>query len=168
MSPFERTLVYREVLVDTFQSAGSYALPLSGDESALKQYYWKVAGDTLTTVLHLREDLPIGLPPRSDDDSVRVRMVMSVLSGLESAEHKPIEERIDTTELDSIVALSLEEAGIELDHAYGVLTYGDSLSIGQPHGYRDQLKASSFRSRLFPHDLFSEPADLVVYFPERA
>jgi signal transduction histidine kinase len=156
-----------QVIVDSFRTAGSYTVPMIGERDALRKYVWQFSGDSSTVMMQLRDDLSGGAPPLLENDSTRVRMVMSVLDGLESAELKPIVQRIDQGELDSILSLSLDEAGIDLEHTYGVLTATDSLPIEQPIGYAEQLRSSPFRARLFPHDLFSQPADLVVYFPER-
>jgi len=158
----------RRVIVDSFRTAGSYSIPMSGNGKGLQQYEWHFTGDSGTLLVQVRDDLPAEVPPPADDDSLRVRMVMSVLNRWEGAEQQPIEERLDPDELDSIVGLSLEEAGIDLDRVYGVLTADDSLFIAKPSGYDAQLRESAFRTQLFPHDLFSEQAELVVYFPERA
>lgn len=155
------------VLVDTFRNAGSYDMPLISDEEAFTKYNWQFVGDSGITVVYMHNNLVGGNYLKRSNDSMRVRMVMSVLDGLDIAERKPIKERLDEAALDSVLAMSLKEAGIDLDVAYGVLTRADSLVMGQSTDFRDQLKASTLRSPLFPHDPFGERADLVVYFPER-
>ncbi|MDH3889540.1 MAG: HAMP domain-containing histidine kinase [candidate division Zixibacteria bacterium] len=155
------------VLVDTFREVGSYDVPLISDEEAFTNYNWQYVGDSGTTVMYMHENLVGGEFFKRKNDSTRVRMVMSVLDGLDIAERKPIKERLNESELDSVLALSLKEAGLDLEVAYGVLTRADSLAMAKSTEYRDQLIASTLRSPLFPHDPFGEPADLVVYFPQR-
>ena len=155
------------VLVDAFRDAGSYDVPLIDDGETFTKYNWQFVGDSGITFMYMHNNPGSAMHFNRKNDSMRVRMVMSVLDGLDLAEHKPIGERLNVAELDSALALSLKEAGIDLDVAYGVLTLGDSLAMAQPSNFRDQLAASTLRTPLFPHDPFGEPADLVVYFPER-
>jgi two-component system phosphate regulon sensor histidine kinase PhoR len=83
------------------------------------------------------------------------------------SELEPLQIRVDSLVLDSLIGRSLSENGINLAHAYGVTGYGaDTLTIARPADFRAELAASPFRTSLFPHDIFAQPTDLVLYFPD--
>ncbi|HSG28516.1 MAG TPA: HAMP domain-containing sensor histidine kinase [Candidatus Krumholzibacterium sp.] len=78
-------------------------------------------------------------------------------------------ERIDAALLDSVVAVTLDEAGIRTGCAYGITTPGgDSLLLAVPATYGNDLLESGYRTKLFPNDMPPRSEELVLYFPDRS
>jgi signal transduction histidine kinase len=79
----------------------------------------------------------------------------------------PMEERLDSINVDSVLQETLTESGIDLAYAYAVYSApSDSARIISDEQYRDDLADSDFRVRLFPEDVFAQPAYLSVFFPD--
>ncbi|MBN1165236.1 MAG: HAMP domain-containing histidine kinase [Candidatus Krumholzibacteriota bacterium] len=96
-------------------------------------------------------------------------LVEKALHDLSGRSNLPINERIAPARLDSIIAATLEEAGIRTEYAYGILAGArDSLLLAVPERYRRQLRTSPFKTRLFPHDLISRDDRLLLYFPRQS
>jgi two-component system phosphate regulon sensor histidine kinase PhoR len=104
-----------------------------------------------------------------DSDGPRkLRRVTAILDDLVDAEFEPIAERLDSINIDSVIAATFEENGIDLAYAYGVLTEpDDSLKLVVPAEYGSEVLESDLRVRLFPDDIFAAPAYLSVYFPDQ-
>ncbi|MBN2071665.1 MAG: HAMP domain-containing histidine kinase [Candidatus Krumholzibacteriota bacterium] len=95
-----------------------------------------------------------------------IEKVVEEMDGKNSA---AVTDRIEPSWLDSVIACTLKEAGIETPYAYGItMTGGDSIIIAIPDEYRDGLSRSEFRTPLFPHDLVKRGEQLVLYFPEKS
>jgi two-component system phosphate regulon sensor histidine kinase PhoR len=85
-------------------------------------------------------------------------------------EGRPLEERIDSSYLDQIIANSFQESGIEMDYKYAVRSANqgrDKFIFGSPN--YDLKKKGQYSSLLFPEDYDGkQPNYLYVYFPERS
>ncbi|PKP05300.1 MAG: hypothetical protein CVU11_01180 [Bacteroidetes bacterium HGW-Bacteroidetes-6] len=80
----------------------------------------------------------------------------------------PIESRIDSADIDSMVQKELDLRGIETDFVFGIYSPQRDTIIFQNHpGYYQMLSKSKYGYRLFPSDMFSAPDYLVIYFPDR-
>jgi len=158
------------LVVDTFGSQGSYSYSytVGGDIRSKDDYYWKFSSDSFTSVIKISDDLPGALRDQPIDEEKRMQMVVHVLAGLEGAELKPIEERINPQQMDSAIQVSLSEADIDLDYSWGIILGPlDSLRIAHPPDQAAALRKSDFRMPLFPYDVLSESARLVISFPSR-
>ncbi len=109
---------------------------------------------------------PDSLTPGAD--SGRVDLVKRVVSSLVIGELRPIAERLDRTRVDSLLSVNLLDAGVDLEYAFAV-TGGadDSLSLAETDRLSEDLKGSDLKVQLFPNDIFSDRADLALFFPER-
>ncbi|MBU0983482.1 MAG: HAMP domain-containing histidine kinase [candidate division Zixibacteria bacterium] len=157
----------REVIVDTIKPAGHHEVDLrryDGDDINFEVQFRADSGAFLS-------DKDGGLkmfPPRNEGDSARRIMIRSVMQQLNLAEAIPIEKRLDSLVLDSLIAASLKESGVDIDYRYGVVSRSDdSLRITNAPELAAVLKTSEFSTRLFPYDIFGERNDLVVYFPRQ-
>ncbi len=157
------------VIIDTMTAPGCYTVPLQDSAYGDGRFIWKYVTDSMAMIVQTDDGLPDGRLTESGDRDERQMLVRAVLSRLGQNELKPIAERLDRQELDSIVTFSLQQSGIELEHAYGVMaTDIDSLLFAAPSEYSEPLKQSRFRVPLFPHDVFSEPTDLILHFPDHS
>ncbi|PKK83628.1 MAG: hypothetical protein CVT49_07685 [candidate division Zixibacteria bacterium HGW-Zixibacteria-1] len=97
----------------------------------------------------------------------RIDLLERAINRIYQSETVPIEERLDSTLIDSLIGSALAESGIALDYLFGI-KYGntDSLLIAASE-YRDQLLESDFRVRLFPYDVFNPVTELLLFFPDR-
>ncbi|MCP4684120.1 MAG: hypothetical protein GY867_01615, partial [bacterium] len=106
--------------------------------------------------------------PAVTADSGRVELVKRVVSSLVIGELRPIVERLETDQLDSLLSLYLLDAGIDLEYAFAVVGGAeDTLALVEPAGFSEELRKSDLTVQLFPNDIFSDRANLVLFFPER-
>lgn len=78
----------------------------------------------------------------------------------------PIEKRINTRMLDSLLATELEANGITTEFEYGIFSPERNLLVIQKTGfYAAELLNKGFAITLFPNELNTSPSYLVVYFP---
>ncbi|MDD4050344.1 MAG: HAMP domain-containing sensor histidine kinase [candidate division Zixibacteria bacterium] len=160
----------KRITVDTFKTAGCYTLCLDSLPPALNGYAYSYRMDGKSVIQQIEtfggqtgtfSDLLPG-----DGKKVLVQRVLSLLM---DAERQPIEKRLDKKKLDSIITANLEENGIDLTHAFGIVTGAhDSLVLAEPADMADRLRTSEFRAQLFPQDLFSVPSELVLHFPGKS
>ncbi len=155
------------VLVNATQPAGTYTVAIDSSRYNTGEYFYKFTADSSATVLRFKDGTAGGALPGKLAFEKKEEMVWRVLNRLAPAHRDPLATRLTPATLDSIIAFQLEENGITLDYAYGVLTAPDSMSLATPAQYRKNLLASPFKRRLFPHDLFTPRSDLVLYFPEQ-
>lgn len=80
----------------------------------------------------------------------------------------PIESRVDSASIDSMISKELSFRGIDADYVFGIYSpQRDTVLLQSKVGYSQQLKNSRYGYKLFPSDMFSSPDYLVIYFPER-
>lgn len=153
------------VLVDTIKGAGSYCIPLLEGAEPGNAYSYQFSTDSTTLMMRIYSGGQNTIIMNRDDIAAKDSLLRRAFDNLVSAEWQPIEERIDPENLDSLIRKSMQENGIDLDYAFGVLTGTDSLRIARPPELAERIKNSSFSARLFPHDLFAPPSELRVHFP---
>lgn len=157
----------KRITVDTFQTVGQYCIPLDSlpPSSGGYAYSYRMDGKSVVQQIETFGDKPGPLTGIIPGEGKTI-LVQRVLSLLMNAERRPIEQRLEKKALDSVVTASLKDNGVELDHAIGIIAEDrDSLVLAEPAKAADALRASDFRARLFPQDVFSVPSYLVVHFP---
>ena len=108
----------------------------------------------------------LSLPDVPDDQ--RAVFVMATLSQLEDREAIPVLDRVDTLQLDSAIYRALNSEGIDLDYRFGIVDAADNKPLFLEHDAdTTELANSTYRTRLFPHDIISRPHELVAYFPAK-
>jgi two-component system phosphate regulon sensor histidine kinase PhoR len=80
--------------------------------------------------------------------------------------NQPIDERIDPRIVDSLVQLSLQKRGLELNYELGVFDQEGNMVFGDEQSEAD-LRASRVTARLFPHDVIQVPFFIRVSFPNQ-
>jgi two-component system phosphate regulon sensor histidine kinase PhoR len=156
-------------LVDSDTIPGSYQLKLDDSLAAACNLLIRVGhidsaslGDELSWIDRSGQGLPTL-------DSNRMLIVSQVLDNLITGETAPVEQRLDTLALDSLLSVSFTGAGIDLGFQYAVVSTDDgSVRVASAGLDRSTVATSDLRTRLFPNDLFSTPTELVVIFPDRA
>jgi len=80
----------------------------------------------------------------------------------------PVESRIDSANLDSMIHTELAFRGISAEVVFGIYSSKrDTLIMQSVPGYEDKLRNSNYGYRLFPSDMFSSPDYLMLYFPHK-
>jgi len=169
ISMFDPDSGVSHTVVDTFRSPGRYGFKIETRQGYPSGYMFRYETDTSSFIFRA------GTTPRSnavvsivDPDREKQALVQRVLTQMLTVEMKPVGQRIDSVELDSTVSEAVKAQGIDLEYGYGIqLAKSDSLSLAVPDSFEPELLGSEFRTRLFPQDLLSHPADLVLYFPGR-
>jgi len=155
------------VVLDTFKATGEYRLDLADDKFKQGVMIVKLTTDSSSFILGLEDGCQSSAVGQRGSGE-RDRLVRKVLNDLTLAEVEPIEKRVSSERLDSLISTSLEESGIDIPYVYAVISQpGDSVRIAAPPEFAGELAESEFRTRLFPHDLFSNRSDLALYFPDR-
>jgi two-component system, OmpR family, phosphate regulon sensor histidine kinase PhoR len=153
-------------LVDQFCPAGVHSLDYVRGKLDSSQYSVRLLADSTVQIIHMGSSNDVGSDNPAADDSGKIRFVLNVLDRLREQEWRPIEDRLDSTTLDSVLKRHLTEAGFDLGYVYGVAATGrDSLWLG-PRESADELLNTEYRARLFPHDYFAPQFDLLLYFPQ--
>ena len=156
------------VLVDATKRPGVYTLWVDTTRFGSAEHTYHYTADSLSfivSVAHGNSGMEIArtLPPKKREESIR-----RVFDKLVVAEGLPVERRLSPKKLDSVVAITLRESGIDLPYAYGVISVKrDTVRMMKSAEYASELKRSEFKSRLYPGDLFAERNDLVLFFPDR-
>lgn len=80
--------------------------------------------------------------------------------------NEKLEHRIDSTMLDSLIALALSERGIDTEFEFGVYDAKFMFRFGRPAFPHDNLLNTPFKTRLFKHAVIGKPGYLMVRFPK--
>jgi two-component system, OmpR family, phosphate regulon sensor histidine kinase PhoR len=153
------------VLVDAYKPRGKFSVKVSHGSG--NSYFYKYTADSAVYNLQIGTSSNKQVVAVPTTETGKEALVKGVVGRLLVLEHEPIERRIDSTMLDSLLRNTLRDTGIPLHYAYGVVTASDSLFklTPRPAEYREELRGSELRARLFPTDLLSPRHDLVLYFP---
>jgi len=156
------------VVLDTIQTAGIYQKKFLDDRFAEGLYMFRFKTDSASAMFEIQDGRLRNLVSEDVAHNNKQELVRRIVDGLVVNEASPVEDRLEPGALDSVISLSLTEAGIDLEYAFGVLTRpDDSLRIAQPATYAEQLRTSEFKTRLFPLDIFAARSDLALFFPKR-
>lgn len=121
----------------------------SPSKTKISNYLWLRNADTLT----LQRD----------------KLVQNVVTELVNVNtKKKIEDRLSVKELDKIIGHEFKNSGIDAEYYFGVNKIeSDSLTLIKPGADIISLQNSSLRTLLFPAELFFNPNQLIVYFPNK-
>ncbi len=99
----------------------------------------------------------------------RDQLVQNVVTELVNVNtKKEIEERLSVKELDKIIGDEFKNSGINTEYYFGVnKVESDSLTLIKPGANTTNLKKSNLRTLLFPAELFFNPNQLIIYFPNK-
>lgn len=99
----------------------------------------------------------------------RDQLVQNVVTELVSENtFKRIEERISKKQLDSLLSYELKNSGVNTEFYFAVnKTEENKLTLIKPGADTAQLKNTDLRTALFPAEMFFNPNQLVVYFPNK-
>lgn len=158
-----------QVVVDTFRTAGKYEVDLNGMPVSQNRMMYMFVTDSGSTIFQMQNGSQLTSLAPMMARTKKEDYVKRVVSDLVVAELEPIEDRITRKELDTLLQSALDEAGINLAYSYGVFSgSNDSLRVASTTGSPEQLRATEFRTRLFPNDMLSARSELALHFPGRA
>lgn len=166
---YDQTQGTDRIVVDTFRTAGKYAIDVSDLPRPGSKMMYMFRTDSASAIFQMHNGsqlMPLGPmigTTRKEDYLKRIVTDMTV------AELEPIEQRITTEELDTLLRAALDESGIHLDFEYAVFSgENDSVRVASTTESRENLVKTDFRTRLFPSDRLSARSDLAVFFPEHS
>ncbi len=94
-------------------------------------------------------------------------MVTVILNELFSKERK-LENRIDKRQLQTLLAASLQNQGIDIDFNYGVIDgENHNLVLTNAGDFKDEIMESEFKTNLFKRDIIPTANYLAVFFPDQ-
>lgn len=99
----------------------------------------------------------------------RTRLVDEVVTDIISVNiGKKVEDRIDKKQLNDEIGHELKNFGIDTDFLFGVhKSHKDTLVLLKEGTDVTELKKSKTRTYLFPDEIFNEPNQLIIYFPNK-
>lgn len=154
------------VIVNAFTDAGEHSVELQDTAFSHGQFIFKFVSDSSTYMMEMRNGSTQTVSSGNATTEKRTELVERVVDKLFLSERMPIEKRLSRGVLDSLTAGTLQQSGITLPFAYGVISErDDSLHLMQPASAALELRSSKFRTRLFPNDLSHSFNQLVLYFP---
>ncbi|MGA9119759.1 MAG: HAMP domain-containing sensor histidine kinase [Bacteroidota bacterium] len=154
------------VVVDTFKTPGQYEVNINHSGRPANEMFYRYSIDSSHFYVQTG-----GTQGRSEislhvNGENRRAIVNRAVDRLFVTEHEPIERRIRSAHLDSVLHVTFRDAGITIGYERAVLTEGDTtLRLVSPEGAQDRLRRSDLRAALFPADLLSPRSNLVVDFP---
>lgn len=155
-------------VVDTFRQAGEYNVKLNSDKYSKGEYFYKFSTDSGSFIIQMTQGAPEGVVRQLVLGDHREKVVRKVVDQMVLSDHPPIEKRIKPALLDSLMRINLKESGIDLPYVYGIISAkSDSVRIASTNEHTEELRASEFRTRLFPADFLAPINELVLYFPGR-
>ena len=156
------------IILNTFKSAGEYSIDVDNKKLSSGEFIFKFLSDSVTSTVAVENGKIQSAIPDKKMYGKREEMVGRVVDKLFLDEQVPIEKRLTPVVLDSVIGKSLDESGINLPFAYGVISErNDSLQIVQPALFKNELQSSEFKARLFPNDIFMSFNQLALYFPDQ-
>jgi len=152
---------------DTLRDSDRAAEKLTAEAGGNAGYYYDFFSDSVSTVVRAGTTSPGENVRRGVVDRDRLFVVSTVYDDLRS-EGKGIERNINPVLLDSVLKVSMHEAGIPLPFSYGILSpRRDSVLVANPAAAAGDLRATEFHVPLF-HLAFGPPqAELAVCFSGR-
>ncbi len=155
-------------IVDTFRTAGQYTVNVSTGAKPETEFYYRYVTDSSRAIVHSGGNQGYTTIAVMVDSTRRRQIVDRAVEQLFVSEKEPIEKRLRSSRLDSVLRSSFQEAGIAIGFERGVITEGDTtLKLMEPTDARDRLMESDLRTPLFPADLLSPRSSLIVDFPEQ-
>ncbi len=155
-------------LLDEILAAGEHKIQLPDSQISSGKFQVNLITDSLFYFVQVINGEPTKILKNPPSIQRKQKLVEKVVEELTVMPQIPITSRIDLADLDSLVSITLEEKGITLPVAYGIIsTAKDSIVVIKPAIYQNKIRQSEFRTRLFPHDLFVEKNDLILYFPDQ-
>ncbi len=85
-----------------------------------------------------------------------------------SIKDKGLDERVNRVELDSILRGGFADAGIALPYEYALRSVRDRQVVFATAPITGKGKCKTYRKQLYPNDVFAQPGELSVWFPERS
>ena len=79
-----------------------------------------------------------------------------------------LDQRIDTSMLYKLIRGKLEESGMEIQFAFGVIDANNDMVLTSNYKRLEDLYASDLKVRLFPNDILGRISWLKIYFPDRS
>ena len=101
---------------------------------------------------------------------MRTYIIGDVMEDFFNINHfSPIETRIDSSFIDSLLSAELSLKGINIEYEFGIYSpRRDTVLLQKTGNYEKELREDAYSFRLFPSDMFSPPEYLLIYFPKRS
>lgn len=136
--------------------------------ASVEEFSYRYAGDSIEVAMHAAQGKGGRFVSVNKNENARRGMIIKIFDELIDGHPLPIEARVPPAFLDSVVAATLMENGVNLPYSYGMLPEkGDSTFLSQANQPDARLVNSEFKSRLFPNDVFYRHHNLVLYFPDQ-
>lgn len=156
------------LVVDTLKPAGDHVFTVTRPPPAGENFIYKYTTDSVSLVVNMTSGAPAKLARAPADERERALIVSRVIDDLWVSEAIPPERRFRPATLDSVLRLSMAEAGIPIGFSYGIAgAPADSIRLARPEAAAPDLRLSALRAPLFLFEPLGHRSELVVHFPGR-
>jgi two-component system, OmpR family, phosphate regulon sensor histidine kinase PhoR len=155
------------IVRDTIREPDEYTVGADTPAAGNRGYTYGYFTDSSSMVLKVGKTAPGETVHASSSERDKLFIVSTVYDDL-MAEEKGIDSKVNPALLDSVLTVSMHEAGIALPFAYGILLPRvDSVLLATPPSAARDLRNAEFHVPLF-HLAFGPPqGELVVFFSGR-
>ncbi len=147
---------------ETFRTYGDF---VKDTGSSLTDGSHRVRVNVDTGYFYMRTSDPLTVLDTIEADSVRMVFLKQVLNSIWTTDSPPIQERLDSATIDSVLKEKFTQGEIDMEYAFTTTSAGSDELWPVPGEYREELLRSEFSARLFPYDFVAPQSDLKVYFP---
>ena len=161
----EDNLSQSTLLLDVAKPAGTHIIPLPNIHATPTRFY-RLFLDEISYEIAASNGQVGNIIFFPTLDQARMALIDRVLEQHLEYEKRSILERVDVELLEKTIRETLEESGINLDFAFGIISgEGSPPALARPERWKEKLSRSPLRARLFPHDVNIGRDDLVLHFP---
>ncbi|QQS35374.1 MAG: HAMP domain-containing histidine kinase [Ignavibacteriales bacterium] len=129
-------------------------------------YRYRYSNDSIKFFVESEDGKDLTKALQNINKQHRKVFITEIVDKLTMIDLKPIDKRVSSEEIDSLLSDGFNNAGIDIDYEFGVLSgFEDSLKLFFSKNNSDELKNSPFRTELFQADVLPFRNILVVDFP---
>ena len=152
-------------------------IPKEKDNKAEHNIYKDSANNATTVKINSNNNKFKGNLLKQDFKSIKdvksylekMRMVKEVFNEMTKNTKKTnIKDRINLKELDSLIKDEMDKSGLNTPFNFAITDFADdSIIMTNDSSLSKEILASSYKFKLFPHDILSSPYYLRFYFPDK-
>jgi two-component system, OmpR family, phosphate regulon sensor histidine kinase PhoR len=155
-------------LIDEQKPAGRFEVPIKKPPKSSSAVRVHLLSDTTSFWVEQLNNKRDSLVITAEKFKEKKWQVNRVIDELVMVQSRSVMQRVRPNALDSLVHATMNDLGIHQPYAYGIVnSRNDSILICQPKEYEREIKATSYRTPLFPNDVRLAGSELRFFAPQR-
>jgi two-component system phosphate regulon sensor histidine kinase PhoR len=144
----------------------NFSFSFSTSDTGETRYKYSYTDDSIQFFIESEDGKNITKALQDINKQNRKIFITEIVDQLTMTDLKPIDKRVSSEEIDSLLNDGFNNAGIDIEYEFGVLSgFEDSLKLFFNEHDSNELKNSPLRTELFQGDIFPFKNILVVDFP---